>query len=328
MERSDASLASFAIIIPRQDPGPVRQRIEQLATLVKERFTYYELVVVDDSGGQRHTAELRALVAAHEHIHYVRLSRSFGDDVAGYAGLDMAIGDHVVLAVLGRDPVERLPDLMEECQRTDEAYFGLALDKPKGGPLRRLGSWIFRVYAGRVLGVAIDRRATRLAALPRKAVNALLKVRDPSGYIGIQAGYVGIVSSWYPYQLDDPVRARHLEPLNTSVARALRIIAQNSVHPLRLLTYLGVLAAAFNLLYVLFILGIYLFRDSYPPGWVALSGQNAIYFFFISLFFIAISEYLGQIMVTVRQRPLYFVAEDRYSDTLSTWVAKRNVVDR
>jgi hypothetical protein len=328
MERSDASLASFAIVIPRQDPGPVRERIERLATLVKQRFTYYEIVIVDDSGGQRHALALRELVASEEHVHYVRLSRSFGDDVAGYAGLDMAIGDHVVLALLGRDPVERLPDLMERCQAADEAYFGLALDKPKGGLLRRAGSWLFRTYTGRVLGVAIDPRATRLAALPRKAVNALLKVRDPSGYIGVQAGYVGIVAHQFDYHLDDPARAAHLEPLGVSVTRALRIIAQNSVHPLRLLTYIGVVGALFNLLYACFILGIFLFSEHYAPGWVALSGQNAVYFFFISLFFIAVSEYLGQIMITVRQRPLYFVAEDRYSDTIAAWGAKRNVVDR
>lgn len=328
MERSDASLVSFALIISRQDYDQVAPRIHRLAALVKERFAYYEFVIVDDSGSDRHTTEMEALIASQEFIHYVRLSRSFGDDIAGYAGMDMAIGDHVVVAVLGQDPMEPLPELMRQCQETDHVFFGRARNKPKGGLVRRLGSWLFRLYAGRVLGVSIDPCSTRLVAMPRRTVNSLLKVRDPSGYVGMQVGYVGIGARWFDYELEGAGRWAGQESLSASATRAVHIIAQNSVHPLRLLTYIGIAAALFNLIYVVFILGILLLRDNYPPGWVALSGQNAIYFFFISLFFIAISEYLGQIMVTVRQRPLYFVAEDRHSNTLASWGAKRNVVDQ
>ncbi len=327
LEKSHATLASFIIILPQDGGALLGPRIEALHAAVRERFAFYEVILVDDSGGEEYAAGVRPLLERIPFLHYIRLNRTFGEEIASYAGLDLAIGDHVVVALLGQDPMEELPVILSQCQAEDLIVFGRATNKPHGGWLPRLGERIFRHYMHRTLNVSLDPDLTRMVALPRSVVNQLLKVRDPSGYLSVQSGYVGVGRAFHDYALERPERWRTGRGLGRSIQRGVNIIAQNSVHPLRFLTWIGAIGAVFNLCYALFIAGIFFFMDDYAPGWVALSGQQAIYFFFTCTFFVVISEYLGQIMITVKDRPLYFVAERRHSNVLGALTTRRNVVD-
>lgn len=327
LEKSNATLASFIVILPQDAAALLEARIEALHTAVRERFAFHEIILVDDSGGEEYAARMGPLLTRIPFLHYIRLNRGFGEEIASYAGLDQAIGDHVVVALLGQDPMEELPQVITQCQEADAIIFGRANNKPQGGPLVRAGEGIFRHYMRRVLNVSLDPDLTRLVAMPRAVVNQLLKVRDPSGYLSVQSGYVGVARKLHTYALERPERWRAGRGLWRSVQRGVNIIAQNSTHPLRFLTWIGALGALFNLFYAIFIAGIFFFKEDYTPGWVALSGQQAIYFFFTCAFFVVISEYLGQIMITVKDRPLYFVAERRHSNVLDALGARRNVVD-
>jgi glycosyltransferase involved in cell wall biosynthesis len=303
------------------------QGIRTLLSAVQQRFTFFEIILVDDSGSNEYEAGTNDLLSSIPFLHYIRLNRPFGQEIASYAGLDQAIGDHVVVALLGQDPLERLPEIIGVCQQQNRVVFGRAVNKPHGGWVPRLGERLFRHYLKRVLNVNIDPDLTHLVAMPRSVVNQLLKVRDPSGYLSVQSGYVGVERTFVEYGLEDPAAFQKDRGLARSVQRGVNIIAQNSVHPLRFLTWIGALGALFNLLYAAFITAIFFFKEDYAPGWVALSGQQAIYFFFTCTFFVVISEYMGQIMITVKDRPLYFVAERAHSNVLEKLTERRNVVD-
>ena len=325
-ERSNSTLASFVVVLPLDAKGMLASKVSLLHRSLTERFAYFEVVLVDDSGTDAFTQDVKDLLDRLPFVRYVRLHRSFGEEIAGYAGMDQAIGDHVVLAVLGQDPMEELPLVMARCQETERVIFGRALNKPVGGLLRRTGQRLFQWYASRTLRVELDPGLTRLAAMPRAVVNTLLKLRDPSGYLSVQAGYAGLHTLHHDYLLERPELWLSRQTLGESIVRAVNITAQNSVHPLRLLTYVGLLGLFFDVLYGFFIMGIYFFMADRAPGWVALSAQQAIYFLFICAFFVVISEYLGQIMISVRGRPLYFTAEERHSNVLGVLGNKRNVV--
>ncbi|MBL7983326.1 MAG: glycosyltransferase [Flavobacteriales bacterium] len=326
-EKSSATLASFVIILPTGRSGQLAEGIRTLHAAIHERYTFFEIILVDDSGSHEHGVVIKDLLKQTPFLHYIRLNRPFGQEIASYAGLDQAIGDHVVVAVLGQDPLERLPEIIGICQLQNKVVFGRALNKPHGGWVPRMGERLFRHYLKRILNVTIDPDLTHLVAMPRSVVNQLLKVRDPSGYLSVQSGYVGVERTYVEYALNDPEAFQKDRGLARSVQRGVNIIAQNSVHPLRFLTWIGALGALFNLLYAVFITAIFFFKDDYAPGWVALSGQQAIYFFFTCTFFVVISEYMGQIMITVKDRPLYFVAERAHSNVLEDLTARRNVVD-
>ena len=174
-----------------------------------------------------------------------------------------------------------LPVIMRYCQREERIVFGRAINKPTGGLLSRSGQRVFHWYASRTLRVQLDPQLTRLVAMPRSVVNTLLKLRDPSGYLSVQIGHAGLQALHHDYLLEDPQRWSRRRTLGASMVHAVNITAQNSVHPLRMLTYVCLAGMLFNLLYCVFIVAIYFFLDDRAPGWVGLSTQQAIYFFFI-----------------------------------------------
>ncbi|MCB0790280.1 MAG: glycosyltransferase [Flavobacteriales bacterium] len=327
MEKSSSTLASYIVIMPAEAKGLLNPALDELARSVEETSAYSEIILLDDSGTDVFQEEVTTALAEHPALHYVRLNRSFGEEIASYAGMDQAIGDHVAVGVLGQDPLTELPRIMERCRSEERIIFGRATNKPTGGLLRRIGQRLFQRYAARALHVELDPRVTRLVAMPRSMVNTLLKLRDPSGYLSVQIGHAGVRPAYHDYVLDRPDLWLARQDLGSSIMRAVNVTAQNSVHPLRFVTYIGVIGLVFDLLYGLFILGIFLFMKDRAPGWVALSGQQAIYFFFICAFFVVISEYLGQIMINVKGRPLYFVADQRQGNAMDQMADKRNVVD-
>jgi len=326
LEKSSATLASFIIILPEDAADLLESRMSQLYAVVEQRCAFFEVILVDDSGSLAYAEIVPALLEKFSYFHYIRLNRSFGDEIASYAGLDQAIGDHMVLALLGQDPMAELPILLETCQREDRIVFGRARNKPRGGLLRKLGQQLFGYYTAQTMNVKLHKDLTRLVGMPRSVVNSLLKVRDPSGYLSVQTGYVGLRTVYHDYSMERPDRWHTHENLGRSVARGINIVAQNSVHPLRFLTWIGAVGALLNMIYFLFVVGVYFFKPDYTPGWVALSAQQAIYFFFICAFFVVISEYMGQIMITVKGRPLYFVADERHSNVLDALRKRKNVV--
>jgi hypothetical protein len=79
----------------------------------------HELILVDDGSGRRTVAACDRLLAEHECIRVIRLSRRFGADIAA-ASWDSVIFD------LGGDSLVRIPTL--EPLRGSKAHVGALLD--------------------------------------------------------------------------------------------------------------------------------------------------------------------------------------------------------
>jgi glycosyltransferase involved in cell wall biosynthesis len=83
-----------------------------------------------------------------------------------------------------------------------------------------------------------------------------------------------------------------------------------STLPLRLATWLGLLAAASALVYGLYVIVTKLGGQSPPPGWASLA-LLVVFFGGIQLICIGIvGEYIGRIYQQVQGRPLYVVARE------------------
>jgi len=77
-------------------------------------------------------------------------------------------------------------------------------------------------------------------------------------------------------------------------------------------------------LYVLYVLGVYLFKQEVAPGWASLSLQIAALFFFVFLNLVLLSEYVVQILEQSQDNPLYHVEDDRTSAVADA--RRRNVL--
>ena len=111
------------------------------------------------------------------------------------------------------------------------------------------------------------------------------------------------------------------------VERGVSLIVTNSTRPLRYVALLGLLASLLNALYLVYVLVIALFKAHVAEGWITQSASVSGMFLFLFLILSVLAEYVGRLLEESRDRPLYFVAEERQSSVLIADATRRNVVN-
>ena len=316
-----------SVVAPlRYDADIVEGFVEDMMRVLREHFTNYELVLVDDGSDDDTEARVQGLLTRHEGIRYIRLSRSFGEEVAISAGLDTVIGDYVVVMLAHMDPPELIPQMVARSMEGVDVVFGIRRTCRSERWIYRSTARLFYWYCDRFLNFELPQNSTHFRCLSRQAVNAILQIKDSHRYLRLFSSYVG-----YPRQefLYDPIqrqgKVKH-KSLFKAVNGAMALIIENSPHPLRFVSLLALLAAFGNLLYVAFIVVVYLFKEDVMEGWTTLSMQSAVQFLMTTLMLAALSEYTGRILNRLRGRPLYFVRTEQDSSVLLVDRFRPNVV--
>jgi dolichol-phosphate mannosyltransferase len=144
--------------------------------------------------------------------------------------------------------------------------------------------------------------------------------------IRLMTANLGMEVRPFPYTPLAPSKLLEEGGLFDDLDRAFDLLVATSRHPLRWFSRLGVMAAFLNVLYALYVVGIYCFKARVAEGWVTLSMQQAVMFFFLFLVAAVLCEYVGKILVESQDRPLYTVLEERNSSVLVDAAKRRNIV--
>jgi dolichol-phosphate mannosyltransferase len=319
--------AFVSVVVPLHDDADIlRAFFVELAGVVRARWQNYEIVLVDD-GSTDGTARVAAeLLEEHECSRYLRLSRSFGVETAIVAGLDTVIGDVAVVIRPEEDPPALVPAFVAKARASQGIVYGLRSSAPRESLSYSLGRGLFTRLARRWVGVDLPERATLFLALARPTVNAVISIKDKARALRIYSSYVGFAHDFQAYE---PVPRRspaRRKGLAEGLERGISLLVVNSQRPLRLVALLGLAMSAINLLYVGYVLAIALFKDHVAEGWITTSLQQAVMFLFLFLILSVLCEYVGRVLAETRDRPLYFVAEERASSVMIRDEERRNVV--
>jgi hypothetical protein len=112
------------------------------------------------------------------------------------------------------------------------------------------------------------------------------------------------------------------------ISRGLSLIVTNSTQPLRLVTYLGLVASLFNVVYIGYVFMIWTFKPDPAEGWITTSLQNSTMFLLLFIILTVLSEYVGRLFAEMLDRPTYIVAEERTSSRMISDQGRRNVVEQ
>jgi glycosyltransferase involved in cell wall biosynthesis len=300
--------------------------VDDTMRMLAEHYENYELVLVDDGSRDGTVERATDLLQRYSCVRLIRLSRRFGQEIAISAGLDSVIGDFVVVMLPDSDPPDQVPAMIERSRQGTGIVFGIRRTRA-GEPIwLRAGASLFYTVCNRWLDLNLPRNSTHFRVLSRQALNAVIRTQDRTRYLRTLSAFVGYGNQGFEYE---PVQRRtpaRTKSVVESIDLAISIVVSNSTRPLRLITWLALLISAFHLLYMFYIVGIYLFKPGFAEGWVTLSMQSAVAFFFLFLTLTFLSEYLGRLLGEVKDGPLYYVLEERNSSILIADEQRRNVV--
>jgi glycosyltransferase involved in cell wall biosynthesis len=315
-----------SVIAPFHDEaGILTAFVEETSEILRKNFDHHEIILVDDGSTDATAERAEDALTKFDHLRLVRLSRRFGLDAAVSAGLELAIGDWVVVMDPNTDPPALIPQLVDQARERADMIYGVR-ERPAPEPLHiRLATRLFYWYAHRVMKLPLQRNATHLRVLGRQAVNAILKIQKRELYMRVLSMYIGFRSEPFPYKPIDRGGTVQRRSFGEMVNLAVAITTENSSHPLRLLSLVALTASMLNVIYATYVILIYLFKSEVAEGWVTVSLQSALQFFLISLVLAALCEYTGRIFSRIAGRPSFYIMDEK-SSAVELRNDRRNVV--
>ncbi|MGH9767111.1 MAG: glycosyltransferase family 2 protein [Blastocatellia bacterium] len=300
---------TISVILPVYNECETLQELKARLTPILEECAggSFEVLFVDD--GSRDGSDL-IIDGFHDRdprFKAIHFSRNFGHQAALQAGLDAATGDAVALMDADlQDPPELLKQFIA-CWREGYDVVYAVRKKRKEALWKRAAYNAFYRTMKAISEIDVPLDAGDFCLMDRRVVDTLVSLRERNRFLRGLRSWVGFKQVGVEYERD----ARHAgEPkytLRKLVGLALSGYVGFSAAPLRMATWLGLLAALTGFLIALWAVYTRLAGIYSPRGWAS---TMAVIMFIggVQLLMLGvIGEYLSRIYDEVRQRPLYIV---------------------
>lgn len=298
-------------------------RISELAKLLKSRYANYEVLVIDNGLSQKELEAVKKLLPRVACIRVLRLSKNHDTDTAVFAGVEASIGDYVCV-LYGNDPIELVPSFIDRAQEKD-VVFGVASNLHRSRAMDRWGAKLFYWYSKKYLDISVPNGSTYFICMNRTVSNALTRSGRFMRHIRHMAKRVGFTSTTLTYKL--PEEAQPYTHVNSSalISRAIDLVSNYSSHPLRVVSYFGILAGLLNIAYAMYVVVINFSQNDVAKGWTTLSLQSSLMFFLLFMIMAVLAEYIGKILNETQQEPPYHIMQELSSTVSIADETRRNV---
>jgi len=303
----------YSIVIPLyNEEGIISLLVERLQQLISEFDGPAEVIMVDDGSRDATYPLAQAVTEADPRFKLIQFSRNFGHQMAITAGMDAAAGDAVIIMDADlQDPPYVVLQMIEKWQEGYEVVYGLRQQRQGERLFKTATASMFYGLLHRIgdIDTPVDVGDFRL--VDRRALNAFLQMRENNRYVRGMFSWVGFKQTGVPYTREERAVGTTHYTLRKMVKLASNGIMGFSTAPLRLATWVGVLASLLAFAFGLWVFGkALLFGDrvaGYPSLMVVILFMGGVQMLALGV----IGEYLGRNYAESKQRPLYFIEEKR-----------------
>lgn len=301
----------ISIIVPVfNEEASIPRYLAEVVPVLESITADWEIVFVNDGSRDRTLATIRDANAREPRVRGVDFSRNFGKEVALSAGLDHAVGRAVVpMDVDLQDPPALIVEMVAKWREGFDVVLAQRIDRSSDSFLKRTTAAAFYGLMRRLSYTNIPAEVGDYRLIDASVVAALRSYPERERFMkGIFAN-VGYRTTILSY-----TRAPRAEGETKFNGRqlfklALEGIVSFSTVPLKIWTYVGIVAALIALVYAAYIVAHTLITGIDIPGYASLI---TILLLFNGLILIGLGiqgEYIARIFIEVKARPLYIVRE-------------------
>ncbi|WP_267222327.1 glycosyltransferase family 2 protein [Dyella silvae] len=303
----------LTVVVPAYNEAAVLETFHgRLSRVLDELPLDCDVLYVDDGSSDATWALIEALAARDARTGALKLSRNFGKEAALTAGLDHVDADAaVVIDADLQDPPELIPSLVEQWRAGFDVVYATRTARAGETGFKRLTSALFYRSMERMSDIAVPRDTGDFRLLSRRALDALRQLRERQRFMKGLFAWIGYRQTAV-YYLREP---RQAGSTKWNYWRLMQLAIEGftsfSTAPLKLATWIGLLSSVLAFLYGLWVFGkAALFGDpvhGYPSLMVVILFLGGIQLLGLGV----IGEYLGRNYSESKQRPLYFIEEQR-----------------
>ena len=305
-------MKTVSVIVPcynEEEAAPIFYR--EFFSRTAEMDCQWELWFVDDGSTDGTLAELRALRAQDERVHFISFSRNFGKESAMYAGLEAATGDYVAMMDVDlQDPPELLPGMLQSIR--EEGYDCVATRRVtrKGEPpIRSFFARQFYRLINRISKTEIVDGARDFRLMTRQMVDSILSLKEVSRFSKGIFSWVGYRTKWLEYENVERVAGETKWNFWKLFLYSIDGITAFSTAPLAVASVTGVGFCGVSILMLLYFFIKTLIWGDPVAGFPAMI---CIILFLggIQLFCVGIlGQYLSKTYLETKRRPIYIARE-------------------
>lgn len=297
-----------SIVIPIYNEEQLIEKLnEAISGGLKGVVQEWEVVYVNDGSTDSSLELLKSLQAVDSHVVIVELSRNWGHMGAIHAGLQTARGRAVILMDGDfQDPPHLLPRMIDSWRKGAEVVVGVRRSRQES---RKLLAALFPIFY-RILGTLSDfpipLNAGIFSLLDRKAVDAILALREKNRYLPGLRAWVGYKNTIIYYDRQDRAGGEGKLSFLSRIKYAMDAITSFSYKPLRFSFGLCGLATS-----LAFILALCMLVATSPVGIAGFGLASAVFFVggLLLLSMGILGEYVGRVYDEVRNRPLSLISQ-------------------
>ncbi len=316
LERTRMSAVQVSVVVPvYRSEVSLRTLVARLRQTLEETELRYEMVFVEDGGGDRSGSVLRELQAEDpEHIAVIELMRNYGQHNALMCGFRHARGDYIVtLDDDLQNPPEEIPKLLNQiCTGEFDLVYGAYRSK-RHSPWRNAGSALVNAFYR--LAFQNEITITSFRAIRRPLLQSILSYDGNftfvDGLLAWNTRRIGRV------EVEHHPRAAGRSGYNAGklIMLALNLFTNFTLLPLRVVSWFGLALSAAGFGVAAFYLFQFLRSQISVPGYASTIIAILVVGGTQLLALGVIGEYLGRLHLNVNRKPQYTVRSIRKADS-------------
>ncbi len=302
----------YSFIIPiYNEEETISEMYRRMRAVMDRMDGTVELILINDGSRDRSLHLMRDLHNKDSRVCYLSFARNFGHQIAVTAGLNFARGQIIVILDADlQDPPELIPNMVEKWRQGYQVVYAQRTQRRQEGWFKRFTAYSFYRLLKQLADVDIPTDTGDFCLLDRQVVEVLNAMPERNRYIRGLRSWIGFRQTAIKFEREARFAGKVKYTFRKSLALAINGLVSFSTVPLRISTYVGLLAAIASILMALLVLYWRIFVPNSP-----LTGFTMV---LMAIFFIGavqlvsigiLGEYIGRIYEEVKGRPLYTLAE-------------------
>ncbi|MEW6260086.1 MAG: glycosyltransferase family 2 protein [Thermodesulfobacteriota bacterium] len=272
----------------------------------------WELILVDDGSRDNTWKVICELCERHTNVRGVRLSRNFGHQYALMAGLEHATGDAVITMDCDlQHPVEALPQMIDAWMSGHQIVKMVRQDAPRTGLLKKWTSRLYYALFTWLSDVPMRPGLADFRLIDRQVLEELKRFQEEGLFLRGLVEWVGFRSCELPYQAADRMRGTSQYSVKKMLKLAWHGVSSFSILPLRIGMLFGIAGTVLSILGILYALYGKWIQGEVVPGWASIVMGTSLLFSLLFVYLGILGEYIGRIVIEVRNRPRFIVMETK-----------------
>ena len=301
-------MSKISIIIPvYYNADTLMLLYEDMKEKILPDLGNYEIVMVDDGSGDDSWKVMNDIRELDANVKLVRLSRNFGEHAALLAGLANCSGDCAVTkqADLQEDSelIVRMYDKWKEGNKVV-----LAVREERDEPaIKKFFANCYYSLVRKTIDSKMPKGGFDCYLLDRQAIEVLLRLDEKNSSLSLQVLWIGFKSANVYFHRKD----REVGKSRWTLSKKLKLVVDSmmsfSYFPIKFMSGLGVVMALLSFVWILEVIGEYIFLKTPVQGWSTLMCLVLFSSGMILLMLGVLGEYLWRTLDATRNRPVYII---------------------